>query len=290
MDKKKFGLWVFVIVLLFVVFVIGIPLGINACYQCDTVLITTQWGAEDVLSYYGAILGSFVTMAGLVTTIRFTMRQIRRDSYLKSESDKWAKTEAVVSNILNEINPMLILNQVMDTGFTDSKKATNSLYKYQISCRTATDQLSAYLNTIDYPRVKELIDKIADVADKCFQISQKITDQYRKQRELERRKIALELLSIEEKHPGSLPAEEIAKHRLTVQTTDSIRSEDIENAIQELHVEFIRIYEADFRGLLQLKGATFEMISVQTRENADSILSLRRKQPCPHLNGSEKTR
>lgn len=276
MDKKKVGIIVLTVTG-FVVLVIGVPLGINASYQSDTVIIRTQWGAEDVLSYYGAILGAFLTMAGLVITIRFTMRQIRRDSYLKSESDKWAKTEAVVADILNEINPMLTLRQVIDTGFTDSKSAEGSLHKYQISCRTATDQLCAYLNTIDYPRVKELIDKIADVADKSFQISQKIIDQYSKQRELDRRKIALELLSIEGKRPGSLPAEEIAKHQLTIQTTDSICSEDIEDAIQELHVELIRIYNTDFRSLLQLKGTTFETIHMQTLKNADSILSLRRK-------------
>ncbi len=75
MGKKKVGIIVLAI-LGFVVLVIGVPLGINAIYQCNTVIIRTQWGAEDVLSYYGAILGAFVTMAGLIITIRFTMRQI----------------------------------------------------------------------------------------------------------------------------------------------------------------------------------------------------------------------
>lgn len=290
MDKIKSGLRVFGIVLLFIILVIGVPLGINACYQCNIVIITTQWGAEAVLGYYGAILGSIVTIAGLVITVQFTRKQIERESYLKSENEKWAKTEAVVSDILNEINPMPALKAVMDTGFADPSKAIFLLQKFQFTCRTTVDQLSAYLNTADYQKVKELIDHIADVTDKLFQMSQKEIDQYSKQRDLQRREITLKLLSMEERYPGSLSAEEIAEHQVTIQTTDDIRFKDIENAIQQLNEEFIRIYETDFRGLLQLKGATFEIISVQMLKNADSILSLRRKQPCPHLNESGKTR
>ena len=256
---------------------IGVPLIINASYQCDTIMITTQWGAEDVLNYYGAILSSVVTIAGLAITIWFTRKQIRRESYIKVENDKWAKTETVVSDILSEINPMPVLKQIMDTGFTDPDSAIFSLQKYQISCRTAADQLNAYLNTIDYPKVKELIDHISDVADKFFQASQKEIDQYSKQRDLQRRKITLELLSMEERYPGSLSAGEIAKHQETIKDTDSICLEDIKKAIQQINEEVIRIYETDFRGLLQRKGATFEAINVQTQKEADAILSLWRK-------------
>lgn len=275
--KMKKAVYVAIAVLGTLFFVIGVPLIINASYQCDTVIIITQWGAEDVLNYYGAILGSFVTIAGLAITIWFTKKQIHRESYLKAESDKWAKTETVVSDILNEINPMPMLKQAMDTGFTDPAKAISLLQKYQMSCRTATDQLSAYLNTADYPKVKELIDHIANVAEKFFQVSQKEIDQYSKQQELKRAEIALKLIAMEEKYPGSLSAEEISEHYVTIQTTYDIRFEDIKKAIQQINEEVIHIYETDFRGLLQLKGATFEVISVQTQKNADAILSLRRK-------------
>ena len=140
-----------------------------------------------MLSYYGAILGSIVTIVGLAITIQFTRKQIERESFLKSENEKWAKTEMVVSDILNEINPMSTLKQVMDTGFTDPQNARLSLQKYQISCRTAADQLIACVNTVDYKNIKELVDYIADVADKLFQVSQKEIDQYSKQLELKRR-------------------------------------------------------------------------------------------------------
>ena len=277
MDKKKKARTIALTIVGLLILVVGVPLGINASYQCGTVIIATQWGAEDMLNYYGAILGSSVTLAGLAITIRFTMRQIQRDSYLKTESDKWAKTEAVVVNILDEINSLPVLQQVMDTGFTDPSKAINALQKYQMTCRSATDLLCAYINSADYPQVKGLVDLIKNVAEKLFQVSQKEINQYSKLRELESRKSALKLLEMAERRPGVLSAEEIAKHRETIKNTDGIRFEDIEHAIQESHMEIIRIYEADFRSLLQQKGVTFEMISAQTLSNADAILSLRRK-------------
>lgn len=276
MDKKKAGIIVLVI-LVFLVLVIGVPLGINASYQCDTVIITTQWGAEAVLSYYGAILGSIVTIVGLAITIQFTRKQIERESYLKNENEKWAKTETVISDILNEINPMPTLKTVMDTGLTDPGKAIFSLQKYQFTCRTTTDRLSAYLNIVDYPKVEELINHIANVAEKFFQVSQKEVDQYSKLQLLQLRNIALNMLSIERQHPGSLSAQEIVENQDHIKNTDNIHSEDVEGTLLLLNKEILYIYETDFRGLLQLKGATFETISVQTQKDADAMLSLRRK-------------
>lgn len=273
--KRKF-LWAIGIAAIGVFLIAGIPIAINEVYKMGAGYVTL-WEAKDVLNYYGAILGSFVTIAGLVITIRFTILQIQRDSYSKKENDKWEKTEKVVSDILSEINPMPILAQIIDTGFTNPDRAIFSFQKYQISCRTATDQLTSYINTVDYLKVKELIDRIADVADKFFQVSQKEVDQYEKQLALHNRENALNLLLQEERYPGSLSAYEIEKHQLMVQNTSDIRSEDIKNAVQKLGEEFIRIYDEDFRGLLQLKGTTFETINLQTQKNADAILSLRRK-------------
>lgn len=256
--------------------IVGIPAAINEAYKTGTGYVTL-WDAKDVLSYYGTILGSLVTIAGLAITISFTKRQIQRESYLKSESDRWVKIETVVSNILDEINPITILEQVMDAGFAEPAKAINLLQKYQMSCRSATDQLCAYLNNADYTRVKDLVDHIAAVAEKFFQASQKGVNQYSRIQQLQLRNTVLKLLSMAEQHPDMFSAEEFAKYQVTIQTSDDIRFEDIESAIRQLNEEIIRIYETDFRGLLQLKGTTFETIGMQMQKNADAILSLWRK-------------
>ena len=79
MDKKNLGLWGFGIVLLFLVLVIGVPLGINACYQCDTTIITTQWGAESVLSYYGTVLAATGAAIGIYFSIKAAHKNYQED-------------------------------------------------------------------------------------------------------------------------------------------------------------------------------------------------------------------
>ena len=76
-------------VLAAVVLIFAVPVAINLCYSADTVIIPTQWGATDVLSYYGTILGAAVTVGALIVTILFTRKQIERDDYRKSQREKW---------------------------------------------------------------------------------------------------------------------------------------------------------------------------------------------------------
>ena len=75
-----------------IIFVVGVPIIINECYKANSGYMT-MWDAADVLAYYGTILGALVAVATVVVTILFTYKQIQRDSFLKSESEKWAKIE-----------------------------------------------------------------------------------------------------------------------------------------------------------------------------------------------------
>ena len=110
MSKRK---TVILIVLAILFFVIVVPICINECYKIGSGYIT-EWGAADVLSYYGTALGATATATAMVATITFTRKQIDRDSYLKSEKEKWSKIEAVFIDALNSINPMLPLISTMD--------------------------------------------------------------------------------------------------------------------------------------------------------------------------------
>src|SRR5699024_10680981 len=68
--KKKV---IFVIVILFLI--VGIPLIINELYKVNSGYIT-MWGASEVLSYYGTILGAGATIIAVYFTIHFTQKQI----------------------------------------------------------------------------------------------------------------------------------------------------------------------------------------------------------------------
>ena len=271
MPKKKVW-WVILWTVLAAVFIIGGPFAINETYKVGNEYVT-MWGAAYVLGYYGAILGTVATIIALAFTIWFTRKQIQRDSYLKNETEKWRLIDSTIGNILFEIDPMAVLKQEIDSGFADYDKAVNLFQKYQMSCRLATDQLMTRVNTVDYKKIERLVNQIQKVAEKFFQLSQNKVDQYGRMRQLREREATLKLLAIEQQYPGSLSASEVAKHQETIRMTEGICLEDIINVLGEISKEFMKEYDKEFRPLLQLKGATFEVIHQQIQAKADAILS-----------------
>ena len=262
----------FLVVLGAVFLVVGIPIIINECYKANCGYITV-WDGSDVLGYYGTILGSVIAVISIIVTIAFTKKQIQRDSFLKNENEKWDRLKSIFLQTLSDINPMRILKDVMDNGFTDPTKAITLLQRYQLDCKIANDLLNAHLNMNDYPKFKELIDSIATTAEVFVDISQKEIDQYSDFRLLQHKDTALEMLSIEKERPGSFSKENIAFNKDILEKTKTISPESINRQITQLNTEFIQAYEEKYRALLQLTGSTFETIAIETQRQADSMLS-----------------
>ena len=124
MNKKKAALWVFIIAFL----VIGVPLIINACYKWNIIPIVTKWGAADVISYYGTLLGTIATIAALVVTIIFTKKQIQHDRFLNYNYMKWEKLESITTKILLDISPL----NINDFGITTGKVNVETLFTMSI--------------------------------------------------------------------------------------------------------------------------------------------------------------
>ena len=262
----------FLVVLGAVFLVVGIPIIINECYKANCGYITV-WDGSDVLGYYGTILGSVIAVISIIVTITFTKKQIQRDSFLKNENEKWDRLKSIFLQTLSDINPMRILKDVMDNGFTDPTKAITLLQRYQLDCKIANDLLNAHLNMNDYPKFKELIDSIATTAEVFVDISQKEIDQYSDFQLLQHKDTALEMLSIEKERPGSFSKENIAFNKDILEKIKTISHESINRQITQLNTEFIQAYEEKYRALLQLTGSTFETIAIETQRQADSMLS-----------------
>ena len=177
MSKFKRVLKIILGILVISAFLVGIPIVINECYKANCGY-STAWDASAMLGYYGTILGAIITVVTLVTTITFTKKQIQRESFLKNESEKWSKLKSIFLDILSNINPMVTLKEVMDNGFIDPTKAIHILQRYQMNCKTSTDLLNAYLNMNDYPKVRHLIDGIAEMAEEFVDISSGEIEQY----------------------------------------------------------------------------------------------------------------
>ena len=267
--------------------VIGVPLGINELYKKGPGYITV-WDGADVLSFYGTILGTCATVLALVITIVFTRKQISRESYLKSESEKWARIESIFASALDTINPMRPIISAMDNGHLNPTATILRFEKYLISCKTATDQLNAYLNMKDYPKVKGLIDGIAALVEQVEPILQKEVKEYTKTRDLSGRNNAETILAIAAQNPNAFPKENIDFSKKIIENTSGVQLDDIVETINKLHGEMISIYHNVYHPLLQLKGSTFETINTETQKEADNILRIWGRKPCPPLNGLEK--
>ena len=252
--------------------IVGIPVIINECYKANCGYITV-WDGSDVLGYYGTILGSVIAVISIIVTITFTKKQIQRESFLKNEDEKWNRLREIFLQILNDINPMRVLKDVMDNGFTDPTKAIHLLQRYQLDCKMANDLLNVHLNMSDYPKFKELIDGIATTAEYFVGISQKEIDQYSDLRIWQHKDTAQEMLRIEKEHPGSFPEDHVALNEEVIEKIKTISYENINLQITQLNTEFVQAYEEKYRALLQLTGSTFETIAIETKRQADSMLS-----------------
>ena len=67
MRRKRFIHWV-LYTSVALLLLVGIPIIINELYKIGTGYMTV-WGAADLLSYYGTVLGSCVTVGALIIRV-----------------------------------------------------------------------------------------------------------------------------------------------------------------------------------------------------------------------------
>ena len=77
MRKRKI-IRIILAVALLLFLIIGVPIAINECYEANCGYLKV-WSKSDILNYYGIILGSTVTVAVFVITVRFTKKRLITD-------------------------------------------------------------------------------------------------------------------------------------------------------------------------------------------------------------------
>ena len=274
--KIKKAVKIVLIVLGAIFLIIGVPIIINECYKANSGY-TTVWDGADALGYYGAILGSVIAVATLAVTIIFTKKQIQRDNFLKTETEKWAKVESVFATVLDDINPIRVMKDTMDNGITDPGKAMNILQKYQLTCEMAGDQLNVCLSSKDYASVKTLIDSIISATKQFVAVAQKQIDQYSNLLSLKQREIAEKAIKIQSQYPGSFSQSEMGEHYETLERTKDIKFDNIKNELCLFINETVAINNSVYKPLLKTKNKVFEEINANVQKRADDILRIGRK-------------
>lgn len=231
---------------------VGVPIIINELYKRPGYV--TMWSAADMLNYYGTILGTVVTVGTLVVTILFTRLQIRRESYLKEEKEKWRTVEKLFDTIIENINPLSLLNsiekEIANTERISSGRIVNFIQLYQLACDLAVDQIEIN-HACCSPEMKEL-------ADRTIQISNKLKDQSQKGDEFYSALWALE-------SANKLPPD------LRVIKTQLIKR------IRKFTTEMKAEYNNTYKPLLEIKQRTFSEIYDNVQTKADTMLYFWRK-------------
>lgn len=284
-EAKQRPWWKWILVALgLLIPIVGVPIGINECYKSNTGYITV-WNGADVLNYYGTIIstaiGALIAVLTMAFTISFNRRQIQRDTYLRNEKEKWGKVESTIGNVLDLINPQRILTLGMENIAKNNDVNINwaiaSIQKYQMDCRLATDQLFTCLSTVDYPKVKSLLDAINTASNNFFEIAQKEHNAYMKLSVAQIRDSALRTLDNAKRFPNTVSAYDISRAENVLNTTTTICPQSVYDEIGLYNKDMGNAYETTYRQLLSLKGRTFDAINTEIQKNADEILRFRRK-------------
>ena len=146
------------------ILIIGVPIVINELYKVNSGYMTI-WGAADVLSYYGTVLGSCVTIVALIVTILFTKKQIQRGSFIKNQEEKWNRIESLISSSLENIHPARIAEIVLRVTSSNYNEAPTAFHQYSLQAKTALDSVFAYISGEDYKQLESLLQAIQDAAD-----------------------------------------------------------------------------------------------------------------------------
>lgn len=276
--KKPWIKWCLLVIGILVALV-GIPILINECYKVGGGYITI-WNAADVLSYYGTIVGAAIAVATIAVTITFNRKQIQRESYLKSEHDKWKAIEAEIAEVLDRINPQRFFAVGIDSLSTPNDNygfILSSFQKYQLDCQIALDKLISFLSSEDYLRIEDLFKKIRQTSDICFEICDEERKIYQKIQDLKSRDSILQMFELEKSAPKSFSKENLEYGLKVLENTSNVQSDDLWEKIGALNIKMVEVYEGSFRDLLSLKRKAFDTIYAEIQKNADEILYFGRK-------------
>lgn len=158
----------------------GVPLIINECYKKGGYV--TIWGAPDVLSYYGTLLGAFTTVSVLAATILFTRRQLQRQRFLERSRAKWEKADLTITQALIDISPLNMCNKrkldTKDSTFANICGIIYDLQAYSAQAKTSLDMIKCYINPAEYRQISNYIQKIDDAIKQFLKIENELENQY----------------------------------------------------------------------------------------------------------------
>ena len=158
--------------------VVGIPIVINEYYKAGGYL--TLWQAEDVLSYYGSVLGAIISVAVLAATIIYNRLQIIEEAKRQAEIKKWQEIEQYATDAMAAIHPYNLAEITSQALDGPEIKLFGNIAMYEVSARKAVDRFKFAVLAKDHPLIATYIDELYGVAEKCIALQKKIHSRFSK--------------------------------------------------------------------------------------------------------------
>lgn len=155
--------------------VVGVPILINESYIPSGGYIT-KWGAADVLSYYGTLLGALATIIALYFTIKSTRTQITSERYISIKREKWGEIERLFRTAISVAQPVTLFDIYISGLSKESIEGCTDLQKYNYNVKAAIDDILGMVEEADEQKVHDLLEKLKKVAKRVEALSNEYFD------------------------------------------------------------------------------------------------------------------
>lgn len=268
--KKKI-IFAIAVLLIVILFIFGIPIIINECYKVGGYI--TLWSAEDVLSYYGTILGSVVSVVVLAATILFTRKQIRHDQFVNSQLEKWKSVDVIINQAMEIIHPLHVVQMVYaDMGYEHSGETINKLQRHIMNMKKSLDKLNCHLDSAEREQLDELIKRILACMQKVEILANQMVQQLSSIQKNKLHENYKELLRVALRSQEKADEETIRNYQNYLKANPYTSPDKITKEIGDIGLKMVEIYNTTYRDLLDKKRAVFYEIEKRNMVKAEEML------------------
>lgn len=251
---------------------IGIPIIINECYKAGGYI--TLWQAEDVLSYYGTILGATVSVAVLAATILFTRKQIRHDQFVNRQTQKWKSVDAIIIQAIEAVQPLQVAQMVYaDMGYEHAGETINKLQRHIMNMKKSLDMLNCHLDSTEGKRLSVLVQQILLCMEEVESLAQQMVQQLSCIQKNKLHENYKELLRLAVQSPGTVDDNTIQNYQDYLKANPYTSPDKITEEIGNIGLKLVGVYNSTYQSLLSKKREVFFEIERENAETADRILN-----------------
>lgn len=247
------------------ILVVGVPIIINECYKTGGYI--TLWQADDVLSYYGTMLGAGVSVIVLAATILFTRKQIRHDQFINNQSEKWKNAETVIVKAIDAVHPLEITQiTYADIGYEHAGETINKLQRHIMNMKQSLDALNYHLDSAEVKRLSVLVQQILACMEEVEQLANQMAQQLSCIQKNKLHENCKELLQLAMQSPGTVDEKTVYEYQENLKANPYTAPDVITEEIGNIGLKLVGIYNTTYQSLINKKEKFLAKLGCNTQK------------------------